>query len=1436
VTFLQPWWWLLLLLAVPLVLWQGRRPRSVQVASLRIWRLAGAAVETTHTRARRLRMTLPLALLLAALFCLTLALTGLRPAGAVVDHHVVVVDRSASMASADGEATRFDAAVDFARSRLGATPPRARGGSRVSLVTVGPEVRVEVARHDTARDAMAVLAELRPSSSPDAIPWRRVGQAIAGLDAANDERTHVTVVTDGAGATAARDALVAEGRGLVVHAFGEGVASTGLSAVRATLLDEDAGRWRIEGDVVAHPPRDDEILIDVRFERADIEGLLPWTETRVQLEGERTPFAFETTVPGEGLVSLQLPADAFTPDDVARSYLRASPVPLRISLHGTVPAGLREALAALDGARLIVEPDPAEPSEAGEDGGEGMGALVDLAVVGAGADGAAPAAPTVLWLAGAGPSGPYPVRTSAPEWLAPGPGTTGFSAVEDAQDDAIVRAYEVPSLDGAATLLEGSDGPLLQVRRAGARTDVVAGWDLGATSWRRELGFVTFVSELGREARPRHGAWTATRCIAGRMCEPARGGIAPDGPLGLREGGGTLWIVDGEGGPESDLRASGEGPPEGRSAFPWDRLDRGLALLAAALLAAEGVWAWLRTRGVRRSGRRTLRLAARGARIAAVAALVALAAGLPFPVPAAEPAPVLVVEPGVGTDAGGSDVPGSAAETPRATTVRAERFGTLAASERAPDAGDGTAAPTLGYDAAAVVRTAAAASADAGRVLLAGVGRDEIVGVQRIADELAARGVVLDAMTAQATPDDEAWLDALWLPERVRSGETVPIRAWVGGPAAGDRGVRVTVDGDDVGTIEPASVRGGGGLDVDAGEPGTRVVRAELVDAPVGMAANDARTAVLRVEEPGRVVVVTSEDRDPDDAVERLGVEGFELDGWRASRLPVDVEDLLETDVVVLLDVPAVDLHRRQQEALERWVRDYGGGVLIAGAERAYGPGGYFRTPLETLSPLSARVPGEQPQAAVAFVIDRSGSMQQTTAGISRMAVAKEATISAVELLHPASRVAVVVFDDVATTLRPLGPLEGLGPVLAPVRPGGGTNLYPAIDAAYAQLVDAEAEAKHMVVLTDGLAQAAPFGELTERVAAADITISTVAIGRGAGRTLLQGIARSASGVFHEADDVRALPSILAQEAMLLSGSPVREGDVTPTFEPGSAAFLEDLGEAFPTVGGWVRTTPKPEADIHALTPGGDPILGSWRHGVGRVVGLATPLTGAWAEDWTSEPFAEALVPQVLRWLLPPIVEPGLTLGVGRAADDLVVEARVVDQEGRSVEGARIDAEVRGPGWPSVEVVPLADAGMGRYLARVPAHDPGRYEVRGMPRDARSVDAGLEARGAIHVSFPQHLAPRGAGPGRGVLALVEATGGSVLSPGDRSSGAGGFRWRAALAPAPWAVAAIVLTVLGMVAASVRRFGRNASWSGETPAGDPPSPASAASQAGRGAGA
>src|SRR5690606_16615375 len=111
---------------------------------------------------------------------------------------------------------------------------------------------------------------------------------------------------------------------------------------------------------------------------------------------------------------------------------------------------------------------------------------------------------------------------------------------------------------------------------------------------------------------------------------------------------------------------------------------------------------------------------------------------------------------------------------------------------------------------------------------------------------------------------------------------------------------------------------------------------------------------------------------------------------------------------------PADDLPGGALEAIATWVRDLGGGLLMTGGEASFGPGGYHRTPVEDVLPVTMEIRQEQRRfsLALAIALDRSGSMQAAVgSGETKMDLANRGTVAAIELLGPLDSLAVIAVD-----------------------------------------------------------------------------------------------------------------------------------------------------------------------------------------------------------------------------------------------------------------------------------------------------------------------------------------------------------------------------------------------------------------------------------------
>jgi Mg-chelatase subunit ChlD len=166
-------------------------------------------------------------------------------------------------------------------------------------------------------------------------------------------------------------------------------------------------------------------------------------------------------------------------------------------------------------------------------------------------------------------------------------------------------------------------------------------------------------------------------------------------------------------------------------------------------------------------------------------------------------------------------------------------------------------------------------------------------------------------------------------------------------------------------------------------------------------------------------------------------------------------------------------------------------------------------------------------RAAIVFVIDRSGSMTGPP-----IEGAKEGVIAGASVLGASDCVEVLAFDSQPTRIFALhAPDATLAGLVRKIQPGGGTEIFTALDRAHGDLAKASgAKKKHIVLLTDGRSPQQGLGALADQLAKEGATISTIALGSDADEALLKDLASRGAGRFFKINDPARLPAVFDKE------------------------------------------------------------------------------------------------------------------------------------------------------------------------------------------------------------------------------------------------------------------------------------------------------------------
>jgi Mg-chelatase subunit ChlD len=1442
---LAPAWLSLLLLLVPVLLLHARRQRRLEVPSLRLWKL----VTPEPQRGRRWRLPQPSLLLflqVATIVLAALALAQPRLSGeATAGHTIFLLDVSASMRAGDAAASRFESAVADLNRRI---ETAGETGSRISLITLGAEAALVLARQTDLAAMRPVLDRLRATDGTADLEG-----AQDWIDAVvrPDETTRLVLLTD---ASATPPELRATPFAVDTVSFGDpGTANAGLVASVAELGD-GSGRFRVQGRVLLAgdaPPPDG---VSVRFAPEGDEKGLDWGkislsgEGRDEADGLRAiPFVAELSFPGGGHLQLSIGADAGPHDNSLDFVIGAGPRALRVLLVGREDPKVVRAVAALGNVELA-RAGALPEAEAGFD----LVIAHDVALP-------RPPATNLLMLGRAAIAGePEPGQLTAGYVSAWDP---SHVLVQDVDWRSLLapRFYPVGPLAGARVILEAGGMPLIQAREFAHGREVRVAMDPELSGWTDEPAFPVFLSRMIEWLGIEHGAAVPEPCIAGRPCrlearEVAARIVAPSGEIvsggwlsadvgalsrtreaftparaGLyrieRDGSSRAVAVRPADG-ETDLRVPGEperpGAPEA-PVWPWIIVGVLGLLLAEAWIAGRGAERFLVPAALRRSApqarRRRLAL---GLRLATVVLLAGSLVRLPLPWPRPDRAAVVIV------DVRMAAVDGQDVAQPVVADIRRSGSGLVLAGARPRVLADirsetGTVGPLPLLDARpdlgrAMRLALALLPGDRPGSIVAAVQSDRQAGeLAASPGELLGRGVALNWVPAGRDGERDILVDSVSVPRRAFLGDTFPLDAFVYSPVAAPASLTVLRDGVVAQTESVELAAGFNRIEtvLSADTPGPALIEVAVSAAGDAGGGNNRDGAIIEVTGPPSVLVIASDEKEGEQLRAALALQDLRGTVVPPRGAPRALPDWLRHDLIVLMNVPALELGIDRLHLLSEAVRVHGRGLLILGGEKAFGPGGYYQSPLEDLSPLSSRVPHEAPVASVVFVLDRSGSMQAQVGDVTRLDIAKAATLKAAELLHEESRVGIVAFDSESHEVLPLldrRDLTAVATALDPVQPGGGTMLFDALQHAIGMLETAETEVRHIIVMTDGLIEPVDFSELLVRAQEAGVTVSGIAFATSNITDLLASIADRGGGAYHRTSDFRALPSILAQETLTMAGPPLKTGESPVAWVDREAAFLSNLPAELPPVQNYVTTTAKPEADLHlSLTDGNGeavPLLASWRQGSGRVLALATHGVGSGTGQWQAMREFPLLWAQIARHFLPATLGPGLHVDLHRSGDRIGVTATLLDEAARPVGGQEVTVVAADAGGRAIE---LGETAPGRYTGQI-------MLTRDGTSDFVVSAAGAKTTVSVHSGYPAGL--NFSRPGAGELQTVAAaTGGAALGRiGDLA--APGAVWIWAPAWRPWVLLALVVFVADLIlrrrasrAPSAARQGMNGARTG-----------------------
>lgn len=546
---------------------------------------------------------------------------------------------------------------------------------------------------------------------------------------------------------------------------------------------------------------------------------------------------------------------------------------------------------------------------------------------------------------------------------------------------------------------------------------------------------------------------------------------------------------------------------------------------------------------------------------------------------------------------------------------------------------------------------------------------------------------------------------------------------------------------------------------------------------------NNRATAVASMRGQPRVLLVDGETEKARPLADALRSERINVDLRGPNGAPKTLSDLQQFDLFILSDLSALTLGRESMELYRRWVQEFGGGFLLLGGENSFGVGGYARSPIEQLLPVRMEHNDRQdlPTVALLVILDRSGSMTAQVAGQTKMALANQGAVLALNVLSPRDYFGVFAVDTRAHVVAPLARHVSREPVaqkiLSVTAGGGGIYVYTSLAEAFQAMRDINARIKHVILFSDAAdAEEKNAGEqsdgspgtgsaldLASAMASSKISTSVVALGSDQDKdtSFLRQLAERGQGRFYLTNDATTLPQIFSTETMKVAQSSLIE-EPTQAIEVRSAPMLAGLDwSQSPLLLGYNATKPKPSADILLATERGEPLLATWRYGLGQAAAFTSDAKARWASEWITWPGYSKFWTQVTRGLLRKSGAAAFEVTRTENGDTLDLRIDAMTPEGAFRNRLPITVMARGVADASeaVQQIAATQEAPGRYRASLTLPAEGTTVIQISSPDLP--DGGMAF--AHTRSYPKEFLNQGTNEGL-LREIATATGGSYDPP------------------------------------------------------------------------
>ena len=497
----------------------------------------------------------------------------------------------------------------------------------------------------------------------------------------------------------------------------------------------------------------------------------------------------------------------------------------------------------------------------------------------------------------------------------------------------------------------------------------------------------------------------------------------------------------------------------------------------------------------------------------------------------------------------------------------------------------------------------------------------------------------------------DAWIERLDVPDSVEPGQAFMITAWANVPKAGDvkyklyrgqtliaSGVKTCTAGRnsltfrDKATTDQIGNASAINYTVEISTPGADAIKEN----------NSAKTIVgVRKSKPVLHLCAGGNSG----LGKALKAGKLQVESKAPSEITVDLETLGQYSAVILENVEASSVTSQGLETLRAWVERSGGGLFMTGGKKSFGLGGYFRSPVEPIMPVSMELRKEHRKLSLALVavLDRSGSMcVEVGGGKTKMDLANLGVAQSLEILSGQDQLGVLAVDTSPHVVAELQSVEHRSELQRKIRTirseGGGIFVYQGLLAAVRMLSKAEAKTKHIILFADAADSEEPgkYTELLDKCTKAGVTCSVIALGteKDCDAELLKDIAKRGQGACYFTNKAEELPRLFTQDTFTFTRNSFLDEPVDVDFTPLLETVTAERFGAAPAVGGYNLTYLRPEAQQEATSKDDykAPIVATRYVGLGRSACFTGQADGKYTGDFGAWENYNAFMTSLVRW------------------------------------------------------------------------------------------------------------------------------------------------------------------------------------------------------------